>query len=101
MPINNEKMKTLCIAGEMSNKELAEHFGVTLSEIYAWRSNHNLTISKCEAIRAGKVVTGKRTTEAIQAEILKVQKAKKDAEKKAKRAEDRLKVLLAELKEAK
>lgn len=99
--IRNEEMKALCIAGEMSNKELAEHFGVTLTEVYAWRSSHNLTVPKCAAIRTGGVIDGKRTAEAIRAEMLKVQKAKKDAEKKAKRAEDRLKVLLEELKEAK
>ncbi len=98
--IKNEEMKALCIAGEMSNKELAEHFGVTLTEIYAWRSRHNLTIPKCAAIRTGGIIDGKRPAESIKVEILKVQKAKRDAEKKAKRAEDRLKVLLEELGEA-
>ena len=99
--IRNEEMKALCIAGEMSNKELAEHFGVTLTEVYAWRSGHNLTIPKCAAIRTGGILDGKRSAESIKVEILKVQKVKRDAEKKAKRAEDRLKVLVKELKEAK
>jgi len=101
MSINNEQMRTLCIAGEMSNKELAEHFGVTNTEIYAWRSRNRLTIPKCAAIRTGGIIDGKRSAESIKVEMLKVQKAKRDAEKKVKRAEDRLKVLLEELKEAK
>lgn len=99
--IRNEEMKALCIAGEMSNKELADHFGVTFTEVYAWRSRHNLTIPKCAAIRAGEVKTGKRTPEEIAEEILKVEKAKKDAEKKVRRAADRLKVLNKEFREAK
>lgn len=98
--IKNEEMRALCIAGEMSNKELAEHFEVTLTEIYAWRSRNRLTIPQCEAIRAGEVKTGKRTPEEISGEILKVEKAKNDAIKKRLRAADRLSELYRELKEA-
>ena len=97
---NDQEMRALCIEGKLTNKELAEHFGVALTEIHAWRSRHGLTIDKCAAIRTGGIIDGKRSAESIKVEILKVQKAKRDAEKKAKRAEDRLKVLLGELKES-
>ena len=98
--IRNDEMKALCIEGKLSNKELAEHFGVTLTEIYAWRSNHNLTIPKCAAIRTGKVVPGKRISAEIEEEIRKVEKAKRDAVKKAGRAMERLDELAKELEEA-
>jgi uncharacterized protein YjcR len=98
--IRNEEMKALCIAGEMSNKELADYFEVSLTAIHAWRSSHGLTIPKCEAIRAGGVKVGKRAPKEIEAEIGKVRKAMNDAQKKAKRAVERLAVLEKELKEA-
>lgn len=101
MSINNEEMKKLCIEGEMTNKELAEHFGVDVAEIYGWRSRHGMTINKCAAIRDGQVSIGKRTTEEIAAEILKVEKVRKNAAKKVRRAMDRLEELHRELKEAK
>lgn len=99
--IRNEEMRALCIAGEMSNKELAEHFGVTVEEIYAWRSRHGLTIAKCQAIREGTVKPGKRKPKEIEAEIRKVEKVKKDAVKKVGRAMERLAELRKELGEAK
>lgn len=99
--INNEEMKALCIEGKLSNKELAEHFQVPATEIYAWRSRHGLTMNKCAAIRDGKTGTGQRTPEEIEAEIAKVRKAMNDALKKVNRADERLTVLYKELKEAK
>lgn len=97
MSIKNEEMKRLCIEGNMSNKDLAKHFKVPVTEIYAWRSRHGLTINKCSAIREGKIKPGKRTPEEIRAEIKKVEKAKADAYKKFCRAEDRLEELYGEL----
>lgn len=94
--INNEKLKELCIDGEMTNGQLAKHFGVDVTEIYAWRSRNGLTIAKCKAIRDG---TTERTEESIKVEIGKVKKALADARRKCRRAEDRLAELERELKE--
>lgn len=99
MPIKDEEMRTLCIAGEMTNGQLAEHFGVDATDIWAWRSSHGLTIAKCRAIREGKVKPGKRAQGEIEAEIKKVEGAKRDAERKFVRASDRLIELRKELKE--
>lgn len=99
MSIKDEEMRRLCIAGEMSNKELAEHFEAPIKKIHAWRSSHGLTINKCAAIREGKIKPGKRTVAEIEAEIRKVEKVQKDAEKKFVRASDRLAELNKELKE--
>lgn len=97
--INDEKLRALCIAGEMTNGQLADHFSVDAAEIYAWRSRHGLTIAKCQAIREGKVRPGKRTQGEIEEEIRKVSKVKNDAVKKVARAMDRLDELQKELKE--
>jgi hypothetical protein len=101
MSINNEELKTLCIAGEMTNGQMADHFEVDVTEIYAWRSRHGLTINKCKEIREGKASTGKRTAVDIEAEIRKVERAQRDAMRKAIKAQNRLDELHKELKEAK
>ncbi|HML35939.1 MAG TPA: hypothetical protein PKA19_00735 [Bacillota bacterium] len=38
MSINFEECKALCIEGNMTNGQLADHFGVGVDQIYAWRS---------------------------------------------------------------
>jgi bacterioferritin-associated ferredoxin len=98
--INDEKLRELCVEGKLTNGQLAKEFGVTAEEIYAWRSRHGLTISKCQAIREGKVSTGKRSAEEIRTEIKKVEGVKSDAAKRVKRAQDRLTELAKELKES-
>lgn len=101
MSINFEECKALCIEGNMTNGQLADHFGVDATEIYAFRSRHGLTINKCAAIRDGKIKPGNRTSEEIWVEIRKVMKVKSDAQKKVERAEARLGELRKELKEVK
>jgi len=93
-------LKQLCMKG-VSNKELAAHFQVPITEIHAKRSALGITIPKVKAMQGGKAPSGTRTPEAIKAEIVKVEKAKEQAYKKLQRAEDRLTELYRELGEAK
>lgn len=46
-----EELKALCIAGNMTNAELAVHFRVPVNEIYALRSRYKITIQACKAMR--------------------------------------------------
>ncbi len=52
-----EELKVLCIAGNMTNAELAVHFRVPVNEIYALRSRYKITIPACKALRCN----GKQT----------------------------------------
>lgn len=91
-----EGLKQLCMKG-VSNKELAAHFQVPITEIHAKRSALGITIPKVKAMQDNKVSTGSRTPEEIKAEIVKVEKAKDQAYKKLHRATDRLNELYKEL----
>lgn len=90
-----EKLKQMCYAGT-SNAELAKEFGVPLTEVHAKRSALGITRAKCAAGQP----TEQRAAEAIEAEILKVRKLRKDAEHKIRRADDRLSELYNELYDA-
>lgn len=80
---------------EKSNKEIAEIMDIPLKEVHAGRSRFGWTIAKVKALKeSGPRV---RTTEDIKAEIKKVNRAKRDAQNKIRRCEDRLKELNREL----
>lgn len=89
-------LKQLCMKG-VSNKVLAAHFQVPITEIHAKRSALGITIPKVKAMQEGKVGSGTRTNEEIKAEIVKVERAKDQAYKKLHRAQDRLVELYKEL----
>lgn len=89
-----EQLKELAFA-EKSNKEIAEIMDIPLTDVHAGRSRYGLTIAKVKELK-GKVPRT-RTQEDIKAEIKKVQKAKRDAQKKIKRCENRLDELNWEL----
>lgn len=61
-----EELKALCIAGNMTNAELAVHFRVPVNEIYALRSRYKITIPACKALR-GKEKQAERTKRAASA----------------------------------
>lgn len=50
-PEKRDELTRLCMAGEMSNKELSTHFDLPVAEIYAARSALGITIDKCKAAR--------------------------------------------------
>ncbi len=80
---------------EKSNKEIAEIMDIPLKDVHAGRSRFGITIAKVKAMKEKGQQT--RTQEDIKAEIKKVQKAKRDAQKKIKRCENRLDELNWEL----
>lgn len=89
-----KQLKELAFA-EKSNKEIAEIMDIPLREVHAGRSRFGWTIAKVKALKeSGPRV---RTTEDIKAEIKKVNRAKRDAQNKIRRCEDRLKELNREL----
>lgn len=61
-----EELKALCIAGNMTNAELAVHFRVPVNEIYALRSRYKITIPACKAL-GGKEKQAERTKRAASA----------------------------------
>lgn len=89
-----EQLKELAFA-EKSNKEIAEIMDIPLAEVHAGRSRFGITIAKVKAMKEEGQKT--RTQEDIKAEMKKVQKAKRDAQKKIKRCENRLDELNWEL----
>lgn len=80
---------------EKSNKEISEIMNIPLEDVYAGRSRFGITIAKVNAAKENG--PAKRTTEVIEDEIKKVQKARSEAYKKIKRCDERLAVLEAEL----
>ncbi|MDI9475673.1 MAG: hypothetical protein QM295_02415 [Bacillota bacterium] len=89
-----EQLKELAFA-EKSNKEIAEIMDIPLKEVHAGRSKFGWTIAKVKALKENGPQI--RTTEDIEAEIKKVNRAKRDAQNKIRRCEDRLEELNKEL----
>ena len=89
-----EQLKELAFA-EKPNKEIAGIMGIPFKEVHAGRSRFGWTIAKVAMLK--KVRPQIRTTEDIEVEISKVLKAKKDAQNKVRRCEDRLEELYKEL----
>ena len=50
------ELRALCMAGELNNTQLAEHFSVPVTEIHAMRSNMQITIPKCREMREAAIV---------------------------------------------
>lgn len=50
------ELRALCVAGELNNTQLAEHFQVPVTEIHAMRSNMQITIPKCREMRETAIV---------------------------------------------
>ncbi|HZK02178.1 MAG TPA: hypothetical protein VFC96_04865 [Anaerovoracaceae bacterium] len=82
---------------EKSNKEIAKIMDIPLKEVWAGRSRFGITIAKVKAMKESEPTP--RTQEIIKAEIKKVQQAKRNAQKKIKRCDDRLEELNKELAE--
>lgn len=88
------QLKELAFA-EKPNKEIAEIMDIPLKDVHAGRSRFGWTIAKVKALKEKGPQA--RTTEDIEAEIRKVYRAKRDAQNKVKRCEDRLEELDKEL----
>lgn len=100
---DEERILTNMAFAEKSNKEIAETLGIKLSDVHAARSRLGITMDKVKAAKGVQPVADqkvKRTTEEINEEIMKVEKAKDAAEKKIDRCMFRLEELYTELVDA-
>lgn len=92
------QLKVLCFE-KKSNKEIAEAMNITTKEVWEGRSKFGITVAKVEeALKNG---ISARTKKIIRDELEKVENARFEALRKVERCDQRLEVLLKELKEAK